>query len=359
MKDGGNLLFVFYALGLTVWIGILVIVFRVLHEMRAAAAVERALSDIGFNPREVYNESLKVLESHSGAWRTAVSGGKPGKTEGDMSQEPLAALFFFVNQAGSEGLSDLKPDFFVRQRLEPVSVLQLRAIQLFVASAELPEAEYQEVRRQMSRRQRNSADKIRSSWHGRISARMKGVAQTKVALEEQSRQADLWRQERANPALGQNLTDWLCAQSPDVWHELCISIDWPGSAAAELVPFVEWLIARPDVDRGSVLVLLAQAVGDAIDTESYEVHDCARNRVWMKAAHDGLRNGFYAPMQLAIPPLGRQFAEILFEPERACAWALPQMDLDQTPTRPHHSEYVFIDNRPVESLETWKAKRSP
>lgn len=359
MKKGRNLLFILYAIGLMIGIGLLVIVFRILQEMRAATSIEHALSDIGFSPREVYNESLKLMENRSGAWKNALSCGKTGKTDGDMPGEPLAALFFFVNQTDPEGLSNLDLDWFFRQRLKPVSILQLRAIQLFVASAELPEAKFQKLRRLMSRRQREWADDFRSTWHTRISAHMERVAQTKGEVAERSRQADLWRQERSDPVWGRDLTDWLCAQGPDVWYELGINIEWMGSGAAELVPFVEWLVAQPQLDKGPVLLLLAQAVGDAIDTESYEQHDCTRNRKWMKIAHEGLMNEIYAPMQLTIPPLGRQLVKTLFEPEIAGAWALPHLDLDQTPTRPHHSEYIFIDNRPVESFEAWKVRRFP
>ena len=359
MKDGRNLPFIFYALGLTLWIGFLVFVSRILHEMRAAAAVERALSGIGLSPRAVYHESLNVMEGYSGVWRKPVLGGEPGKTKGDVPDDPFAALFFFVNQTGPEGLSDLKPDWFLRERFKPLSALQRRALQLFVASAELPDAEFKKVRRLMSRRQWDSADKFRSAWRGRVAARMEGIKHAKVDLEERKRQTDLWRQEQASPVLDLDLTDWLRMQGPDVWHQLCIDIEWMGDGAVELVPFVEWLITQPEVDRGSVLVLLAHAVGDGIDYERYEGHDCARNRAWMKTAYDGLLNNFYAPMQLTIPPVGRQTAEVLFEPETAGAWALPHMDLEQTPTLPHNSKYEFIDNRPVERFEAWKARRFP
>lgn len=300
-----------------------------------------------------------MIQNDAGPFRNALSPGKPAQTKGAISDDPLAELFFFVNQKGPEDLSELKPDWFSAQRLNPISVMQLRATQLFVASAELPDAAFHKVRRLMSRRQRESADKIRAGWRSRISARMEGNAQGKADREEAHRHADLWRQERLDPALDQDLTEWLRTQGPEVWYELGIGVEWAGEGAAELVPFIEWLIAQPKVDSGPVLLLLAQAVADAIDTEAYEQHDCARNLTWMKAAHDGLMNGAYAPMRLTLPPYGRQIAEALFEPEQAGAWTLPQMDLGPTSRQPLHSEFIFIDNRPVESFEAWKARLLP
>lgn len=357
MKKGWKLPFVFYALGLALWFGFWVLVFRVLSRMRTAAAVGRALSDFNFSPREVYNESLKAMERHADVWRNAVLGERPGKTQGDVSDEPLAALFFFVNRLSPEGLGELKPDWFLSQRLKPIPSVELHAIRFFCACAELSDKEFQKVRRRMLRRQRGEADKIRSTWRGRISSRMERIAQTKADHEEGRHQAKLWLQERASPVRDQDLTNWLCAQSPDVWHELSIGVEWMGDGAAELVPFVEWLVAQPELDRSTALLLLAQAVGEGIDAEPYEQHDCARNQAWMKTLHEGLKTAFYTQIQLAIPPAGRQMVEALFEPEHASGWKLPHVDLDKIPTRPRHSEWVFIYNHPVESFEAWKDRR--
>lgn len=335
--------------------GMSTIVFVALREMRAAAALKPELGSIGLNPRELYAESLNVIQSHLPLCAT-LSDGRRGKTEGNLSEDPLAALFFFVNGTDPEGISELTLDWHLRERLKPLPIMKLRSIELFLASAELQEARFQRVRRLMSRRQRQSADKIRLDWQGRLSARVEGVAQSKTDRAETRHQNSQWARERTDTASELDLTGFLRAQGPDMWHEVCINIEWMDRGAAELVPFVEWLIAQPELDQGSALALLAKSVCDGVDTEPYEQHDCARNRAWMKTAHDGLMNGFFAPMQRAIPPSVRQDVELLFEPESVGAWAIPRIDLDQIPTRPHHSEHAFIDNRPVEGFDAWKIR---
>jgi hypothetical protein len=345
-----------YVLGLLLSIGIAWVVFVTLRQMRAESAIERGLMAVGLKPRQIYAESLILIKDHL-AVTNAKSDTRGGKTEDSLSEDSFAALFFHVNPPGPDGQSGSTLDGFLREHLKPLTAMQLRRIELFVASSELPEAEFQKVRRLMISRQREAADKIRSSWQGQLGGRMAAKAQTARDRDEISRQKLQWSKDRTSPASGAALTDWLRAQGPDMWHEVCLNIEWAEKGANDLVPFVEWLVEQPQLDQSSALVLLGKAVCDGVDTEAYEQHDCARNSSWMKIVHDRLMNDLYSPMQWIIPPAVRPDVEALFVPETVGAWAVPRMELNLAPAKAHRPQYAFIGNRPVEGFAAWKARR--
>jgi len=345
-----------YLFGLLLLAGMTWTVFRVLGDKGPDAAIERELSAIGLKPRQIYGQSVEAIKDCM-PLVNVLSTGKLREAMGNPSEDPLAALFFFANETSPEELGVLTIDWYGRERMKPVSVKQIQLTRLFVASAELSDAEFQKIRLRLSTGQKSEADKIRAIWRNRISDRMRATAKADQDREETRQQKDLWQVEHTNLASGIDLTDWLRAQSSDMWYEICLNVDWLETGAADLVPFIEWLIERPEFDQGAALALLAKAVADGIEDEPYQQFDCARNRIWMKTVHDGLINGSYAAMQWAIPPHVWQDVEMLFLPESNSAWAIAQIGKDQIPTQTHTPEHAFIGNRPVESFAAWKARR--
>jgi hypothetical protein len=353
----GLLQLIAYMLGLTLSAGVSWVIYVSLRKMRAEAAIGRRLSEHGLLPRQIYAESVIQLEKKIPAFK----GGKHGKKdapEDHLQNNPLTALFLFANHISLSDLRGIALDEFMRAYVKAMTVPTLRQIELFVASAELPDTDFKKVRRLMTSRQREAADEIRLNWRGRLSDQLNAKAQVALELEETRRQTALWAKERKTIDSGADLTDWLRGQGPDMWHEVCLNIRWTQSGAAELVPFVEWLVAQPELDTGSALVLLANAVCDGIDHEAYEQHDCARNQDWMKVVHDGLVNDRYAPMQFVIPPWTKAEVRALFVHRTGGAWTVPLMQIDPEWAKPHNPAFSFIANGPVESFAAWQLRSS-
>lgn len=353
----GIVLLIANTLGLTFMAGVSWVIYVSLRKMQAEAAIRRRLSAIGVLPRPFYAESYIWVSKKIPVFRDGKYGEKD--TPGNRLQtDPLTALFLFANQVTLSDLQVMAQAEFMRAYLKVMSVPTLRRIELFVAAAELPDSDFKKVRRLMTSRQREAADGIRLNWRGRLTEQLNTKAQVAQELDDAWQQKELWAKERKNLDTGADLTDWLRAQGPDMWHEVCLNIRWTQSDAAALVPFVEWLVVQPELDTGSALVLLANAVCDGIDHEAYEQHDCARNQDWMKVVHDGLVNDRYSPMKFAIPPWMKAEVRALFVHSTGGAWTVPLMQIESELAKAHDPADAFIANQPIESFAAWQLRSS-
>lgn len=353
----GIFLLIAYTLGLTLLAGISWVIYVSLRKMQAEAAIRKRLSAGGLHPRQTYADSYIHVSKKIPVFRDGKYA-KKDASEYILQTDPLTALFLFANHVSLSDLQAMAQAEFMRAYLKAMSVPTLRRIELFVAAAELSDSDFKKVRRLLTSRQRQAADEIRVNWRGSLTAQCNAKAQVAQELGDARQQEAMWAKERKNLDTGADLTDWLRAQGPDMWHEVCLNIRWTQSGAAALVPFVEWLVTQPALDTGSALVLLANAVCDGIDDEAYEQLDCARNQEWMKVVHDGLVNDSYAPMQFVIPPWMEAEVRALFVPSSGGAWTVPLMHIDAELAKAHDPAYAFIANRPVESFAAWQSRVS-
>ncbi|MBW4975619.1 hypothetical protein KZZ08_18470 [Roseovarius mucosus] len=329
--------------------------FLTLRQSKAEAVLKRELKSLELAPRQIYADSVIVITN-----RIPVFAGGRLKTrvgsETSLEADPLVALFLFVNELGADALDGLTLDVFLRDHMKSLTIKKLGRLEFFVAAAEFGDVEFQKARRIMIRKQREAADAIRSNWRGRLSRRVETVAQAATERDSMIDQKQRWSQERVSPVADAALTDWLRVQGPDMWHEVCITVAWSESGAAGLVPFVEWLVEQPDLDRASALLLLAKAVLDAIDSEPYEQHNCARNQAWMKIIHDRILAQSDSPMRFSIPQAERADVEAFFSCGTKLGWPVPETDLDPAGVTAHQAAYTLVKNRPVESFAAWKAR---
>lgn len=329
--------------------------FLTLRQSKAEAVLKRELKSLELAPRQIYADSVIVITN-----RIPVFAGGRLKTrvgsETSLEADPLVALFLFVNELGADALDGLTLDVFLRDHMKSLTIKKLGRLEFFVAAAEFGDVEFQKARRIMIRKQREAADAIRSNWRGRLSRRVETVAQAATERDSMIDQKQRWSQERVSPVADAALTDWLRVQGPDMWHEVCITVVWSESGAAGLVPFVEWLVEQPDLDRASALLLLAKAVLDAIDSETYEQHNCARNQAWMKIIHDRILAQSDSPMRFSIPQAAKADVEAFFSCGTKLGWPVPETDLAPAGVTAHQAAYTLVKNRPVESFAAWKAR---
>jgi len=343
--------------GLVLFISIFLswVLFLTLRQSKAEAVIGRELKSLELAPRQIYADGVIVITDRIPVF----TGGRPKTrvgSETSVKADPLVALFLFVNELGADALDGLTLEVFLRDHMKPLTIKTLRRLELFVAAAEFGDVEFQKLRRIMIGKQREAADAIRSNWRGQLSRRGKTIEQAATERDSMIDQKQRWSQERVGPVSDAALTDWLRMQGPDMWHEVCINVEWSESGAAGLVPFVEWLVAQPDLDRASALLLLAKAVLDGIDNEPYGQHDCARNQAWMKVIHDRILAQSDGPMRFSIPRAARADVEAFFRCGTELGWPVPQTDLDPAGVTAHQAAYTLVKNRPVESFAAWKER---
>lgn len=331
------------------------VLFLTLRQSKAEAVIKRELTFLGVAPRQIYADGVIVTKNRI----PVITGGHLKARAGSETRpeaDPLVALFLFVNELGADALDGLTLEVFLRDHMKPLTIKTLRRLELFVAAAEFGDLEFAKLRRIMIRKQREAADAIRSNWRGQLSRRVSAIEQAATERDSMIDQKQRWSQERVSPVSDAALTDWLRMQGPDMWHEVCITVAWSESGAAGLVPFVEWLVEQPDLDRASALLLLAKAVLDAIDSEAYQQHDCARNQAWMKTLHDRILAQRDGPMRFSIPHAVRADVEEFFRQSTALGWAVPRFDFDPAGAKAHRATYTLVRNRPVESFAAWKER---
>jgi hypothetical protein len=148
----------------------------------------------------------------------------------------------------------------------------------------------------------------------------------------------------ASIPLPEGLHGFLAAQSPDMWHEFALGLDFADpKATIDLLLAAATITTSPACDRATAAVILAKAAAAGFHRgECPPGFDEEAARAFAVRLSDALANGAYQSARFALPPEALRLVTKQLGPRGPLP--LPALALGHTPHRPR---FAFAGWHPV------------